>query len=424
MPKRVVIVAPDFPPCNLAGVHRSRLFANHLSKFGYEPIVLSVEPSYYESKLDYELMQTISPEVKIVRTKALPIRPVRLLGDMGLRSFWQHYRLLCKMVREAKIDLIYIPIPPNYSALLGPLIKLRFGVPYAIDYIDPWIYLPSAQDKKSCKAMASLTLAHWLEPFAVRKADGISGVASGYFEGVLKRNPHLATVPTLAVPYGGELLDDELVDRTNRRSTTLERFAKPGKKILVYAGAMMPHAHDTFRTLFAGARLLKDSDPNAYESLQFIFIGTGSTLVKEIADEHGITDIVTEVIERQPFLEILALLRRAHGVLILGSNERHYTASKTFQALGSRRPILAMLHQESSAAEILGRASGVELVGFTESALVKKEETHQALRAILRYDSRENFERTAILKDFSAEAMTAKLAKFFDLILGSKETPA
>lgn len=416
-----MIVAPDFPPCNLAGVHRARLFANHLSKFGYEPIVLSVEPTYYEGTLDQDLMQTISPEVRVVRTKAFPTRPIRLFGDIGLRSFWQHYRRLSQMARAGEIDLIYIPIPPNYSALLGPLLKLRFGIPYAIDYIDPWIYQLSAREKRSIKALVSNALARLLEPFAVRKANGISGVASGYFEGVIQRNPRLAHVPTLAVPYGGELQDEELVDRTNRQSQVLNRIGQNGKKILVYAGALMPHAHDTFRSLFAGARLLKESDPALFENLQFVFVGAGSNLIGKIATEMGVADKVTEVPERQPYLEVLALLRQSHAVLILGSNERHYTASKTFQALGSRRPVLAMLHAESTAVEILRRSKGAELVCFDQSALAMKEETRRALRTILSYDPKEQFERTEILREFSAETMTAKLAKFFDRILAQAE---
>jgi len=417
MPKQIVIVAADFPPSNNVGTHRSRLFANHLAKFGYEPTVLSVDPEYYEGTLDHELTKTVSPEVKIVRTKAFPTRPVRLVGDIGIRSLWQQYRRLCQLAREQKIDLIYIPIPPNFSALLGPLVKWRTGVPYVIDYIDPWIYQLSAAEKRSWKALVSFSLAYLLEPFVVRQAVGISGVANGYFEGVIRRNPSLASLPTLGIPYGCELLDARLVERSKRASTTLERVGKKGKKILVYAGALMPHAHDTFRTLLAGARLLKDSDPGHYETLQFIFVGVGPTPLKEMAGQLGVEDVVTVVPERQPYLEILAMLRHSHAALIMGSNEPHYTASKTFQLLSSQRPILGMLHEASSAAGILKRTAGAELVTFRETALTKKEEAHRALRAILSLSPTQNFDRTALLEEFSAETMTSKLAAFFDRIL-------
>ena len=38
-------------------------------------------------------------------------------------------------------------------------------------------------------------------------------------------------------------------------------------------------------------------------------------------------------------------------MLVLGSTEPHYTPSKVFQAMLSRRPVFAMLHRDSTAVE-------------------------------------------------------------------------
>jgi len=406
MPRQIVIVAPDFPPCNRAGVHRARLFANHLTKFGYHPIVLSVDPAYYEGKLDRELERTVSSDVEIVRTGALPIRPVRLVGDMGIRSFWHHYRRLCALARERKIDLIYIPIQPNYSALLGPLMHRKFGIPYVIDYMDPWIYALTEEEKKSIKPRVTNWLSHKLEPLALSRVAGLTTVAMGYLDGVFARHPKLKALPVLAVPMGREPLDDELVDKSARPSETLPQN---GKKVLVYAGAILPHALDTFRALFEAAK--KTNEP-----VHFLFLGTGGNRLARMAAEYGIAESVTEIAERQSYLEVLTTLRRAHGVLIIGSNEAHYTASKTFQALGSGRPILALLHEKSTAAQILDKAEGTHVVRFNDSALAKVEEISRALPEILRRPAKENFSRE-VLKEFSAEKLTEQLAKFFDGIL-------
>ena len=42
--KRVVMVAPDFSPSSLPPALRVRFFATHLPSFGWEPIILSVDP--------------------------------------------------------------------------------------------------------------------------------------------------------------------------------------------------------------------------------------------------------------------------------------------------------------------------------------------------------------------------------------------
>src|SRR5947209_6424196 len=105
--RHVVIVAPQFPPSNLTAGHRTRLFAEHLPSLGYRTTVLTVDPAYYEEPLDEELTRLLRPEVRLVRTRALPIRPVRLIGDLGLRSFWFHYRALSRLIRREHVDLLY-----------------------------------------------------------------------------------------------------------------------------------------------------------------------------------------------------------------------------------------------------------------------------------------------------------------------------
>ena len=46
--KKILILYPHFPPSNLAGVHRPRLFAQHLPSFGWQPTILTVHEKYYE----------------------------------------------------------------------------------------------------------------------------------------------------------------------------------------------------------------------------------------------------------------------------------------------------------------------------------------------------------------------------------------
>ena len=53
--------AGHFPPSNLAGVHRSRLWAQHLPEFGWEPIIVTAHSKYYEEKLDPALLKLSIP---------------------------------------------------------------------------------------------------------------------------------------------------------------------------------------------------------------------------------------------------------------------------------------------------------------------------------------------------------------------------
>lgn len=425
--RHVVIVAPQFPPSNLTAGHRSRLFAQHLPSFGFRTTVLTVDPSYYEEPLDEELTRLVRPDVRVLRTPALPVRPVRLVGDLGIRSFWYHYRALARLIRRERVDLLYIPVPPNYSALLGPLVKRRFGVPYVIDYIDPWVYPITDDERRSRKARLSHWLARRLEPLAVRGADGITGVAPGYYAGVLERHPHLRSVPQAGIPYGAGVEDHAYVERTQRPSRVLDQLALGDRLPLVYAGAVLPRALQTLRTLFDGCQRLRASQPELAARLRLVFIGTGfrtggalQSMIAPVAAEAGVTDLVTEIGERQPYLEVLATLARSQAVMVLGSTERHYTASKTFQALHSRRPVLAMLHEESSAVAMMQDVAGVELITFRDEEQLRQQgpDVAAALARILSWPPTEPVERDGRrLEQYSAARMTEQLADCFRAVL-------
>jgi hypothetical protein len=52
-------------------------------------------------------------------------------------------------------------------------------------------------------------------------------------------------------------------------------------------------------------------------------------------------------------LDVLKKLEAADGIFILGSTEPHYTPSKVYQAVLSKKPILAVLHEKSTAVNII-----------------------------------------------------------------------
>jgi len=428
--RTVLFVAPQFPPSNLTAGHRTRLFVRHLPEFGYRPIVLSVRPEYHEERLDPHIMELVDPKLEIVRTRALPIRPIRVVGDMGIRSFPFHLAAIGRFVAERPIDLLYIPIPPNYSALLGPLARKLYGLPYAIDYIDPWVYPPTPQQRRSWKAMATHALARLLEPVALTGVGGITGVAQGYYAGVLARHPRLRKLPTAGIPYGGEPLDHAAATGTPAR--LLDRPELRGKAVLVYAGALLPRAHDTLRTLLrAFRRWAASGDPRA-DQIRLLFVGTGarandptSGLVGPIAREEGAERFVVEIADRQPYLDVLALLHASQGVLILGSSEASYTASKTFQALHSGRPILAALHAGSTAAGFLRDVPGVELITFTDAEPVTHREAafESGLRAVAAAGPGPIPRDLSILDQYSAREMSRRLAAFFDAVLARQSQP-
>ena len=78
-------------------------------------------------------------------------------------------------------------------------------------------------------------------------------------------------------------------------------------------------------------------------------------------------DIVFEKRERIPYLEVLNNLSSATGILAIGSTEMHYTASKIFQSILSKKPVFTVFHHQSTVINILKETNaGTYLVKYVE----------------------------------------------------------
>ena len=175
--KKILIISPHFPPSNLAAVHRSRLFAQHLPAFGWQPIILAVQEQFYEEALYWNLFKLLPDNLIIEKVKAFPVTRPRLLGDIGLRGFFQLYSKAKQLIGENQIDFLYIPIPSFYVALLGRWLHHSTRIRYGIEYIDPWVHEFPGSDRLFSRHWLSTRLAKLLEPIAVKKAVLITGVA-------------------------------------------------------------------------------------------------------------------------------------------------------------------------------------------------------------------------------------------------------
>jgi hypothetical protein len=416
--KTILIIYPHWPPSNLAGVHRPRLIGNFLVQLGWKVIVITVHERYYEEQLDGDLLRTVSPEIRVIKVKAsdvLRIWKLRLIGDIGLRSFWGLYRTSKNLIEREKIDFIWIPIPSWYTSLIGRLLFERAKVPYGIDYIDPWVSKLAPYDKIFSRAWFSNNFAKILEPIAIKKASLISGVADSYFADVLKRNFPKKKPFTVAMPYGFDPHDHTL------KLPNLEYPWNNNERVFIYAGAFLPQSILFVSSLFSALKYLRQ-DNLIDKEIKFYFIGTGKyrgKTIMEYAAEFKVDDLVVEIPERRPYLHILNYLSSANGVLIIGSTERHYTASKTFQCLLSGRPIFALLHEESSAADILKQCEADEYLVTYSQQMTKDEleqKTYQTLLSFLNPNNNWTPNLKA-LEPYSAKYSALKLARAIEKAL-------
>jgi hypothetical protein len=175
--------------------------------------------------------------------------------------------------------------------------------------------------------------------------------------------------------------------------------------------------------LFAAVATLRTSRPDLGARLRFTFVGTSNQPdgvaehgVTALAQSAGIADLVAETPERVPYLEAISLMARADVVLLIGSDEPHYTASKIYPALLSGRPCLGLYHRSSSAFDILSRAGGARVIGFDnlDDLAGRDCELGQAIaEAALRPELMGAVD-PAVVAPYHAGAIAARFAAVFD----------
>jgi hypothetical protein len=418
--KKILIISPHYPPSNLAAVHRSRLFAQHLPKFGWEPIILTVDERDYEESLDWNLHSMLPKNQRIEKVRAFPVTKPRLIGDIGLRAFLQIRKRALELVQSESIEFVFIPIPSFYTALIGPFLHRKTGVKYGIDYIDPWVHQFPGSDKIFSRHWFSMHLAKFLEPKAVKDVSLITGVAEGYYQGVIDRNPKLKKQSLFAaMPYGGEASDHSGL---NQLQLEPYLFKKNEKFQFVYAGAMLPNAYGPLESIFNAIA----ANAKEFNNVEFHFIGTGyasndelSFNIKSLAEKYGLWNaVVFEYPKRIPYLDVLVHLSLADAVFILGSTEPHYTPSKTYQGVLSKKPILAVLHEKSTAAAVIDSTGAGQTLCFNginglediESRFVNS--MKQFMVFAKEFDP-QNVNHS-LFEEYSAKSVTAKLAASLD----------
>jgi hypothetical protein len=426
-PKRVaLILSPYFPPSTLAGVHRARHLAKHLPASGWMPVVVCVDEAHHEERLDLELAALLPAGIEIAKAGAAPAWLTRQIGvgDIGLRAWAHMRRTLFKVIQKRSVGVVLITGAPFYPMLLAPEIKKHFRVPVVLDFQDPWVSSWGALQPVFSKAGISHQLARLLEPRALSNADYVTSVSGTQNAEMAARYPWLDRSRMAAIPIGGDR-DDFAGLRLI--STEADAYKlEPGFVHLSYVGTFLPRSGPLVRTLFRAFARLRSAEPELAAHLRLNFIGTSnqpnddaSYRVRPIAEETGIAQAVREFPRRIPFLQALKVLAQSNGLLLIGSGEPHYTASKIFPALMSGRPFLSLFHRASSAHGILSTSGGGQALAFENVDELASLEgaLGEGLRSLALDPAKFGTANPAAYAPFEAHNIARRFADIFDRLV-------
>ncbi|RYE35699.1 MAG: hypothetical protein EOP42_06080 [Sphingobacteriaceae bacterium] len=371
--------------------------------FGWEAEVVCVDECYSDLPKDELLQQSLPPDCIIHKVKAFSKKWTSKfgLGSLALRSMW-YYRKEVMLLLQAK----------------------KF--PYLIDMQDAWhseYYQDKPKKDRPRKYWFSYRLHRFLEPLAMQTCDGLISVSQAYIDTLQQRYPPLKTKPNAVIPFGAFEEDFEIA-RNYYTHCQPAIQPKTDKIQVVYVGRGGKDMQQSIKLVFKVLKEALQTDFETYNRLHFYFIGT-SYAPKELAEATiypiavtlGVENQVTEITDRIGFYSTINTLLAADALLIPGSDDPEYTASKIYPYLLAEKPLLAILHQKSSAAKLIVSCSLQSVVAtFPDQQENQQQKIRETLNFWANFSTTKNPVNRKNFQEFTAKQMTAKQVSIFEAI--------
>lgn len=429
--RKLLVVSPHFPPVNAPDMHRVRMSLSHYREFGWDAAVLAVEPRHASFDPDPFLVRTVPRHVPVLRVPAVPERWARIVGvgNVALRAApWLH-RAGAWFRERWPPDLVYFSTTQFPAMALGRVWKRRYGWPFVLDMQDPWVndHSPGRDGRKpSLKGRLMDSVHRILEPWTMRAADGLTAVTGDYLRDLRLRHPRLRDVPAATLPFGAAEADFR---HLNGRAGPRTRLGAPGNAFVhgVYAGRGGPAMRRAGRIVLRALRLGLRRAPDLFLAVRWHAVGTdyapedrARPTFAPLAAEEGVADHVDERPARVPYGDALRLLRGADFLLLPGSDDPRYTASKIFPCILARRPLLGVFHEASSVVEIVRRCDAGRIVTFSDDPADDGRVVEKLYRTWAEMLDRLPFEPSldrAAFDRHTARHMTRRQCELFDEVL-------
>jgi hypothetical protein len=380
--KRLLIVSPHFPPSNAADMQRVRLLLPYFRDSGFDPVVLAVSPECVAAPRDPWMQATLPHDVPVHRVSVMGLSWCRIpgLGTLSNRAMGGLDRAGRQILAGTKHDLVYFSTTQFGLHRLGPTWKRQFGVPFVMDYQDPWVndYYRKNPDVVPPGGRLKYGVADWMnrhtEPRVLRHCSGVTSVSQAYLDSLHERYSFLEeNWPTLVAPFPG---DDRDLQAVAADPSIRQSFFDPldGCQHWLYIGRGGQDMHRSARALFTALSLQRRHSPESVNRIRLHFIGTsyaaagkGTKTIAPLAIECGVGDLVDENTDRIPFSQTLQCLLDADALIVPGSDDPGYTASKIYPYLFAKKPMLAIFNERSSIVDIIRSIGGAALVTFDDS---------------------------------------------------------
>lgn len=432
--KPFLLAAFGFPPRAGSGIQRVVRFTQILPECGWRPEILTVSrwgndisDETWERKIPQNLkihrIPSLDPFRIALALKSRDSRPDTILNSEGkstgakngalgfLKSLY--YKLSIPdhavwwvpgavlyglyIISKHSPKLIFTTSGPYGVALAGLILKKLTGLPWALEFRDPWSKHTMTKMSDFRKRLESA-----MERMCVKNADAV-----------------IATTPLTSAEFHSVTPDapqDKFVTITNGfhlpEFAAMEPRPAAGRFIIVFTGMFYgSRSPEYFFSALAEAcrrnRELKDK-------LRVVFAGTLSNSHRNLLNEEPLKSLV-DTVDYVSHDEVIGLLASADALfLYLSKEEEEIYPAKLFEYLAARRFILAAVPPQGITAEVIHRfEAGIvtapdDIEEMTE-ALLKMYDDFKAGRLRTKHSLED-------IAEFSWPGLVRKLADVFEQI--------
>jgi glycosyltransferase involved in cell wall biosynthesis len=412
--KTVLLIAFHFPPFRgSSGMQRTLRFAQHLPKFGWQPIVLTTTARAYESRSDSAGNEV--PEGLEVH-RAFSLDAARQLSVLGRYPSWLatpdrwatwKFRAVptaLRLIRHRKIDVVWSTFPIATAHRIGVEVQRRSGLPWVAEFRDPmWQgdYPPEPRTNRAWKELETDIFSR-----ASRVVVTTPGAAAVYADRFSRFDA--SRIEVIENGYDEEAF--RRADKAPHEDTARSR--RPDEPITILHSGVVYRSERDPSHLFAAIASMKRNGLVSSSRLRIVLRASGH----ESEYQRDIERLdISDIVNLAPPVDYLAALQEmlsADGLLLLqASNCNAQVPAKLYEYVRSGRPILALADPAGDTARTL-RHIGIGLIASIDSA----EQIERALLQVL--DQVQNGTGTQptpeVVARYSREAQAKQLAGLLD----------
>ena len=381
------MVSFNFPPIAKVSGLRAEKFAKFLPEFDYRPLVLTVDPRYYDKTVsDNSEYRFNNPDT--IRVPFLPFPAARTIIALLFPLFILFYALKKRKI----LDVIYLAGSPYHPFIITPILTKILNLPVLLDFRDSWS-MNYGYDGRSKRAV------HFLKRLKNKLYFIIEKIALKYTSAASFSTPYLLEEYIRHHPSNSSKYHTVLNGYDEDDFQGVEPISLSSKKTIIVAGQFKIYVGDQLKEILLAIKSIPD--------LTFIYVGSEHAIIKKAVKQLEMTG--RAIIKAYQPYKILLQIIAGSDFGLLSNGLVNGIGTKIFDYLALNKPFLCLVPKGSIITKIFGNMKGVVISDYPHT----KEKVQENLKKLLKC---ENIGNEYITSKFTRRNSTKELSRILNSI--------